>query len=678
MNEELRELYNEDEEVRYLLDTSRKLEGLPRHSSMHAAGVVISKQPVVEYVPLNASDGAITTQFPMTTLEELGLLKMDFLGLRTLTVIDNAVKLINKNHNRVIDIDKIDDDDKKVYELIASGNTEGIFQLESAGMKSFMKELEPTNMEDIIAGISLYRPGPMDFIPKYVQGKRDECSITYTHPSLEPILNNTYGCIVYQEQVMQIVRDLAGYSLGRSDLLRRAMSKKKSDVMNKERETFLYGDGDTIKGCIKNGIPKEAAEKIFDDMIDFAKYAFNKSHAAAYAVVAYQTAYLKTYYKLEFMAALMTSVMDASHKITSYMDHCKKMNIVVLPPDINSGCAYFDAKNGHIIYGLAAIKNVGRNLVDRIVEEREKGGLFTSLTDFYNRMESKDTNKRSIESLILAGAFDSLGGRRSQYMAVYKQISSGIQLSKKNNVAGQIDLFAMGASEVIQDKDHLPVLEEFDLKDLLNYEKEVMGVYLSGHPLDKVRDQLERYISVKSSDLEYKEDEENWVKDNQKVVVGGILVDKRVIFTKTNKKMAFLTLEDTVGTMEIIIFPTIYEDFSKLSEDSIFIIKGRISIKEETDAVVLAEELTTLEYLLNPTSEECVILLLDEAKRTAAIREKLIHIFSQHAGKTKVIVENVEDGSQRAFPSRYNISIGEQVIQELMALLGEKCVLVNK
>lgn len=679
MNDELSELYETNEQVKYLLDTSMKLEGLPRHSSMHAAGVVISNKPVVEYVPLNASEGAITTQFPMTTLEELGLLKMDFLGLRTLTVIANAVKLIKKNHGIALDIEQIDDHDTKVYELIASGNTEGIFQLESAGMKAFMKELAPTCLEDIIAGVSLYRPGPMDFIPKYVQGKRDPSSITYTHPSLEPILENTYGCIVYQEQVMQIVRDLAGYSLGRSDILRRAMGKKKVDVMNKEREIFLYGDGDTVAGCVKNGIPEDVANKIFDEMVDFAKYAFNKSHAAAYAVVAYQTAYLKTYYKVEFMAALMTSVMDVTTKITGYMESCKKMNLQVLPPDINEGHAYFDAKGDKIIYGLAAIKNVGKNVIDRIVEEREKRGSFTSLTNFYNRMESKDTNKRCIESLILAGAFDTLGGRRSQYMAVYKQISSGINLNRKNNIAGQIDLFGFGTTEeVVEDKDHLPELAEFDNKDLLNYEKEVMGVYLSGHPLDKVRETLECYTSIKSSDLEYDEEDEECIKDGQRVVAGGILNEKKVIFTKMNKKMAFLTLEDTLGTMEVIVFPNLYEQFARYSEESVFIVRGRISVKEETTAVILADEITTLEAITNPGSGESHILLcLNEQMRTPAIRNELIHIFSNYKGKNKVVVENVEDGSRKAFPDKYNVEINEKVVEELTKLLGKHAVIVT-
>lgn len=448
--------------------------------------------------------------------------------------------------------------------------------------------------------------------------------------------------------------------------------------MKKEQEIFLYGDGQDVPGCIKRGIPKEAAEKIFEDMTDFAKYAFNKSHAAAYAIVAYQTAYLKTYYKVEFMAALMTSVMDTSSKIVSYIENCKRMNIVVRPPDINSGFAYFDARDNHIIYGLAAIKNVGKNVIDRIVWEREKRGAFKSLTDFYNRMESKDTNKRSIESLILAGAFDSLGGKRSQYMAVYKQIADGISLSKKNNVVGQIDLFGLNLQEELEDRDHLPDLEEFDMKEVLNYEKEVLGIYLSGHPLDKVKELLDKYISVKSSDLEYKEDEEQQLTDGKRVVIGGILVDKRVIFTKTNKKMAFLTLEDTLGTMEVIIFPTLYDDFIQCGEEAVFIVKGRISVKEEATAVVLAEEINTLEALLNPEPKNTILLCLDETRRTKEIREKLIHIFSKYKGKTKIIVENVEDGTRKAFPDRYNVSVTDKLEEELVDLLGENCIVIYK
>lgn len=685
MNEELNLLYETDEKVKYLIDVALKLEGLPRHSSTHAAGVVISKKPVVEYVPLNASDGVITTQYPMTTLEELGLLKMDFLGLRTLTVIDNAVKLIKQNHGVELDMYTIDYEDAKVYQMIASGNTEGIFQLESAGMKSFMKELCPESLEDIIAGVSLYRPGPMDFIPKYVQGKRDKHSITYTHPALKPILENTYGCIVYQEQVMQIVRDLGGYSLGRSDLLRRAMGKKKTDVMEKEREIFLNGDGKDVPGAIANGIPKEVANQIFDDMIDFAKYAFNKSHAAAYAVVAYQTAFLKTYYKVEFMAALMTSVMDVTPKIRQYIDSCKKLGIQVVAPHINEGYAYFSTKDNKIMYGLAAIKNVGKNVIDRIVEERNKNGVFKSLTDFYNRMDSKDVNKRSIESLILAGAFDEFGGKRSQYMAAYKQIADGVATNRKNNIQGQIDLFSIDQSEDTNAfDDHLPNVQEFEMKEILNFEKEVMGIYLSGHPLDKVSGQLDQYISHHAVDLEINEEEETGtedykISDGQKVIVGGLLAEKRVIFTKTNRKMAFITIEDTTGTLECIIFPNQFEKFERIDESHVYIIKGHISIKEEESASVLVDDLTSLEELLNPEKgTDHILLRLDASKRTGEIRTKLLSIFSKYPGKTKVIVESLEDNVKKPFPDKYNIRINEKIIQELSALLGNTCVVVPK
>ena len=606
-----------------------------------------------------------------------------FLGLRTLTVIDNAVKLVEKNRGIKLDMSKIDEHDPKVYALIASGNTEGVFQLESAGMKNFMKELAPTCLEDIIAGVSLYRPGPMDFIPKYIEGKRDAHRISYTHPKLEPILNNTYGCIVYQEQVMQIVRDLAGYSLGRSDLLRRAMGKKKIDVMNKEREIFLHGDGQEVPGCIANGIDEKTANKIFDEMVDFAKYAFNKSHAAAYAVVAYQTAYLKTYYKVEFMAALMTSIMENTSKITGYMETCKKMKIEVLPPDINEGFAYFDVKEDKILFGLAAIKNVGKNVVDRIVEEREAAGKFKSLTDFYNRMDSKDTNKRSIENLILAGAFDSLGGKRSQYISVYKQIADGISHTRKNNISGQMDLFALGGEETMEDKDHLPDMDEFDSKELLAYEKEVLGIYLSGHPLDKVRSVLEQYVNMTSDRIQMNEEEEVELQklpvyDGQVVIVGGMVVDKKVIFTKNNNKMAFLTLEDIRGTMEVVIFPNLYERYMRFPEESVLLIKGRISIKEESNVVVLAEEITSLADLINlGTNEPHVLLKLDESQRTAEMRGQLLKLFMMHRGNVKVIVENREDGTRKAFPAKYNVKVSEEFVNKLTSLLKDECVIIR-
>ena len=504
--------------------------------------------------------------------------------------------------------------------------------------------------------------------------KKDPLSITYTHPSLEEILDNTYGCIVYQEQVMQIVRKLAGYSLGRSDLLRRAMGKKKIEVMQKEREVFLYGDGDKIHGCIAEGIPKEVGEKIFDDMADFAKYAFNKSHAAAYAVVAYQTAYLKTYYKVEFMAALMTSVMDSSGKISLYIESCKKMGIDILPPDINEACGYFTTRDNAIIYGLAAIKNVGKSLTERIVEERNKNGKFTSLTNFYRRMDSKDTNKRSIESLILAGAFDSLGGTRSQYMAAYKLIADGMQFSRKNNIEGQIDLFS--SKEQMDDGDTLPHLKEYDTKQLLEYEKEVLGIYLSGHPLDKYAGILDKYVSIKNIELQLSE-EDSELGDGQYVAIGGILVDKKVIYTKTNKKMAFIKIEDITGAVEVIIFPNLFSKFEELDETQVFLIKGRVSVKDEKDRVVIADTITTLETLLSPDFKECIILSLDETLRTKEIRQKLLDIFKNHRGKTKVIVESKEDLTKKPFPDRYNVTVSKELIKQLETLLGSDAVSIK-
>lgn len=677
MNPELKELYATDESVRYLLDMSRRLEGLPRHSSTHAAGVVISKKSVVEYVPLNSNGGVITTQFPMNTLEELGLLKMDFLGLRTLTVIQNALELIEKNYNQCIDIDKIPMDDSKVYNLISSGNTEGVFQLESAGMKSFMRELQPSNLEDIIAGVALYRPGPMDFIPKYIKGKRNSDSIAYTHSSLESILETTYGCIVYQEQVMQIVRDLAGYSLGKSDLLRRAMGKKDEEVMAKERNNFIYGDGKGIPGCVNKGIPFKIANQIFDEMMDFAKYAFNKSHAAAYAVVSYQTAWLKTHYPVEFMAALMTSVMDSTNKIKEYIECCKRMNLEVVSPDINQGYSYFSASNNQIIYGLAAIKNVGKNMIMSLVEEREENGIFKSLTDFYTRMESKDTNKRSVESLISAGAFDSLGGKRSQYMAVYQQIADGIAQTRKKTIEGQIDLFGMSIEdEELKSEDQLPNIEEHPSKILLGLEKEVLGIYLSGHPLAEYEGTLKKYINTTSKGFRLPEEieEKRILVDGQNVKIGGIVVESKVITTRNNKMMAFVTIEDMDGILEIIVFPNIYETSAHyFQEDNILLIQGRVTIREEEDGKLICENVMGIDE-----ADKSIVLKMPEEKRTKEIRDQLLHIFQKYKGNATVIVESVETGQQKPFPSRYNVQINNNIIHDLSLLLGKECVVVLK
>ena len=578
MNPELRKLYESDETVTHLIDMAKRLEGLPRHCSMHAAGVVICQKPVEEYVPLSrAADGTITTQFIMTTLEELGLLKMDFLGLRTLTVIQNAVQLARKKQPD-LQIDKIDYNDKAVLDYIGTGKTEGIFQLESGGMKNFMKELQPHSLEDVIAGISLYRPGPMDFIPQYIRGKNDRSSITYDCPQLEPILAPTYGCIVYQEQVMQIVRDLAGYTLGRSDLLRRAMSKKKAAVMEKERNTFVYGDEETgVPGCIKNGIDEQTANKIYDEMIDFAKYAFNKSHAAAYAVVSYQTAWLKYYYPVEYMAALMTSVIDNPTKVAEYIYVCRQMGIRILPPDINKGEADFSVDGGDIRYGLAAIKSIGRPVIRAIVNDRKELGEFRNLEDFITRISSRELmNKRLVENLIKAGALDVLGGTRKQFMSIYIQIVDHMQQEKKNSMVGQMSLFDVVSEEQKEEfQIRMPDVGEYTKENLLGFEKEVLGVYVSGHPLEPYEEEWRKVISATTADFQV-DPEVGYtkVRDGAREIIGGIIAEKTVKHTKTNQMMAFLTVEDLFGTVEVVVFPRDYEKYRQyLEEDNKIFVK---------------------------------------------------------------------------------------------------------
>ena len=562
MNPELRNQYEGDEQIRYLIDMSKRLEGLPRHTSMHAAGVVISQKAVDEYVPLSrASDGSITTQFTMTTLEELGLLKMDFLGLRTLTVIQNAVKLAQKSEGIELDLSKIDYNDQAVLGMIGSGKCEGVFQLESTGMKNFMKELKPKSLEDIIAGISLYRPGPMDFIPQYIKGKNAPDQITYDCPQLEPILEPTYGCIVYQEQVMQIVRDLAGYTLGRSDLVRRAMAKKKAAVMAKERENFVYGNKEEgVPGCIANGISEQVANKIYDEMTDFAKYAFNKSHAAAYAVVSYQTAWLKYYYPVEFMAALMTSCIDNPSKVSEYILNCRQMGIQILPPDINRSTGSFSVEDGSIRYGMAAVKGIGKPVMEAIVEERERGGAFSSLKDFCQRLSGKEVNKRTIENFIKAGAFDSLGGTRKQFMMIYVQVMDTVNQEKKSSMTGQMSLFdIMGEEDKKSFEIRMPDVGEYEKENKLAFEKEVLGVYISGHPLEEYADVWKKNITATTSDFQPMEESEMpKVKDESKVVIGGMITEKTIKYTKNNKVMAFITLEDLVGTVEVVVFPRDY------------------------------------------------------------------------------------------------------------------------
>ncbi len=676
MNPELRKSYESDEQVKYLIDMSRRLEGLPRHSSMHAAGVVISQKSVDEYVPLSrASDGSITTQFTMTTLEELGLLKMDFLGLRTLTVIQNAVKMAKKR-TPDLDIDKIDYNDQDVLDYIGTGKTDGIFQIESAGMKSFMKELKPHSLEDIIAGISLYRPGPMDFIPQYIKGKNDANSITYDCPQLEPILAPTYGCIVYQEQVMQIVRDLAGYTLGRSDLLRRAMSKKKADVMQKERQIFVYGDEENgVPGCIKNGIDEKTANKIYDEMIDFAKYAFNKSHAAAYAVVAYQTAFLKYYYPVEFMAALMTSVIENPPKVAEYIYACRQMDIKILPPDINCGVADFSVDEGCIRYGLMAIKGVGRPVIDVIVKDREEFGPFKNLEDFITRISMKDTmNKRVIESFIKAGALDCLGGTRKQFMSIYIRIVEHVSQEKKYAMTGQMTLFDLVEDDQKSDFEiKLPDVGEYAKETSLAFEKEVLGIYISGHPLEAYEETWKRNISATTAD--FQPDEETGrakVRDGAKEIVGGMITEKTVKATKTNQMMAFLTVEDLLGTVEIVVFPRDYEKNREYLEvDQKVFVKGRVSEEEEKASKLICEKIIPFER----TKKELWIQFPDKA----AYMEQEPIVFGYLAdseGDDEVVIYCQQERAVKRLPRNRNIRIDPQILGRLMNHFGEKRVKV--
>ncbi len=588
---ELSKAYETDEEVKYLIDMCLRLEGLPRHSSMHAAGVVISKKSVDEYVPLSrASDGSITTQFTMTTLEELGLLKMDFLGLRTLTVIQNTIKQVKANYGKEIDLLKLDYNDKAVYESIGTGKTDGVFQLESGGMQGFMKELKPQSMEDIIAGISLYRPGPMDFIPKYIQGKNNPEAITYECPQLEPILSPTYGCIVYQEQVMQIVRDLAGYTLGRSDLVRRAMSKKKASVMEKERQNFVYGNAEeNVKGCIANGIDEKTANHIYDEMTDFAKYAFNKSHAACYAFVAYQTAYLKYYYPKEFMASLMTSVMDNSSKIAEYILTCRQMNIGILPPDVNEGESSFSVSGDSIRFGLSAVRGIGVAPADVIVAERKANGPYKSLENMISRLSSKEASRRTLENLIKAGAMDSFPGNRRQNISII-DLALDKKHSDKNAIDGQMSLVDFGSDDSKKQYSiTMPRLPEFDKEQLLGFEKETLGVYVTGHPMEDYEKEWEDIVTAKTTDL-YVDDETGKMaaEDGSNVLIGGIVTDITKKVTRTGNMMAFATIEDLVGAVEVLVFSKAYERYKdKLFDEAKVFISGKVSLEADSEAAKL-------------------------------------------------------------------------------------------
>ena len=675
-NGELRQLYHDDEQVKNLIDMSRRLEGLPRHTSMHAAGVVISQKSVDEYVPLSrASDGSITTQFTMTTLEELGLLKMDFLGLRTLTVIQNAQKLVEKSTGRALDMDRIDYNDRAVLDSIGTGKTEGVFQLESGGMKGFMKELKPQSLEDIIAGISLYRPGPMDFIPQYIRGKNNPDTITYDCPELMPILEPTYGCIVYQEQVMQIVRALAGYTLGRSDLLRRAMSKKKAAVMEKERQNFVYGNEEEgVPGCIKNGIPEKVANKIYDDMIDFAKYAFNKSHAAAYAVVSYQTAYLKHYYPVEFMAALMTSVIDNPRKVSEYILTCRQMGIAILPPDINCGEGAFSVDGKNIRYGLSAIKSIGRPVIEAIVKEREARGRYKTLRDFIERLSGKEVNKRTIENFIKSGALDSLGGTRKQLMMIYVQIMDSVNQEKKYAMTGQLTLFDFVGEEEKQAYDiRLPDVGEYDKEQLLAFEKEVLGVYISGHPLEDYEQLWKKNISAVTSDFLLDEESgQAKMEDGRKVVVGGMITAKTVKYTRTNKTMAFITVEDLVGTVEVVIFPRDYEQFrGLLEEDRKVFIRGRVSGEDEKDSKMICEKIWSFE----DTPRELWVQFpsMEDYKNQ---EDALFGFIREEEGRDQVVIYVKSPKSIKRLSENWGIQINQELLHKLTEYFGPENIKV--
>lgn len=673
-SKELRDLYEGDSDVKYLIDMSKRLEGLPRHASMHAAGVVICGKPVDEYVPLSrASDGSITTQYIMTTLEELGLLKMDFLGLRNLTVIQNALRFIKKNRGLDIDLNKIDYSDKNVLHYIGTGNTEGIFQLESSGMKSFMKELKPESLEDIIAGISLYRPGPMDFIPKYIEGKNNADSVTYDCPQLDSILEPTYGCIVYQEQVMQIVRDLAGFSLGRSDLLRRAMSKKKADVMAKERKVFVYGDeSENIKGCVNNGISEAIANKIYDEMTDFAQYAFNKSHAAAYAVVTYQTAYLKYYYTAEFMAAMLSSVMDMTDKVAEYVYSCRSMGIKILPPDINEGESGFSAKGDSIRYGLTAIKNVGKAVIDNIVAEREARGIYKDLEDFISRTAPLGVNKRAIENFIKAGAFDSFGATRKQMMMVYVQIVDSVNQDKKDTMQGQMSLFDIADEDQKKNyKMQMPNVGEYDNDQKLEFEKEVIGIYASGHPLSDMEEKWKRVITNMSLDFAVPEEGESYkIKDKSRVTVGGIITTVTRKFTKRGEQMAFLTLEDLVGTVEIVVFPREFDKYREiLMEGRKIFITGEADIQENAPGKVKASEIK--EFVQVPS--ELWIAFKDKEAYIAG-EQKLISLLSENKGNDRVMIALAKERQRKMMPAQYRVDANKNFVEKLKEIYGEDLV----
>jgi len=677
-NPEFRSLYESNVQVKELVDMSKRLEGLPRHTSMHAAGVVISQKSVDEYVPLSrAQDGSIVTQFTMTTLEELGLLKMDFLGLRTLTVIQNAVNMVQKSKNILIDINSINYNDKDVLDSLGTGKTDGVFQLESAGMKNFMKELKPQCFEDIIAGISLYRPGPMEFIPQYIRGKNHPEDISYDCPELETILEPTYGCIVYQEQVMQIVQKLAGYTMGRSDLVRRAMSKKKAAVMEKERKNFVYGNvEDHVPGCIARGISEGIANKIYDEMIDFAKYAFNKSHAAAYAIVSYQTAWLKYYHPVEYMAALLTSVIDNSTKVSEYILSCRQMGISILAPDINESEGVFSVKGNSIRYGLNAVKSVGKPVVSGFLEERKLNGAFLDLHDFIVRAFKKEINKRMVENLIKAGAFDCFQINRRQMMMIYGQIMDQAINKKKTELAGQISLFDIVSEEEKEAfKIKIPDVEEYKKEDLLAFEKEVLGFYISGHPLEEYEEQWKQGITHVTTDfLPVEEGEEPKIHDGEHAVIGGMIASKRTRVTRKNQIMAFITVEDLLGSVEVLIFPKDYERLSSLLnvDDKVFV-SGRISAEEDKASKLILEKIMPFS-----TEQQELWIQFSDYQEYQDHKEELLQILMDYEGDDAVIIYVKKEKMKKLLPSSRHVRILPELLEKLYKKFGKNNIIAVK
>lgn len=673
---QLKELYDNDPDVKNVIDTSVKLEGMVRHASTHAAGVVICGSPVTDYVPVAKNGDVVITQFDMETVQEMGLLKMDFLGLRNLTIIKDTLDLIEKDTGERLDLLKIDYDIPQVFELISSGNTDGIFQLESRGMRSFMTELKPKSLEDIIAGISLFRPGPMEQIPLYEKNKNHPENVTYKTELLKPILDVTYGCTVYQEQVMKIVQELAGYSLGRADLVRRAMSKKKVDVMEKERANFVYGNEEEhIDGAIKRGVDEKTANEIFDSMMDFAHYAFNKAHAACYAVVAYQTAYLKCFYPLHFMAALLSSVLSVPDKIYQYIVEIQRMGIKLLPPDINRSYERFTPDGKNIRFGLAAIKNVGLNVVSDIVEKR-KNGEYKSFVDFAKR--TPEVNKRTLESLIRAGAFDSLKDNRATLLAGFSAVTDKLASDKKNNIEGQMSLFGDFGTEQ-EDDIKLTLKPELPEREKLAMEREMIGIYISGHPIDAYEDIMKQIPHVTAGDIiNAQKGEESSVKDGDEVTLFGVIAGKSEITTKKGGKMAFLNIEDKFGSIETVVFSKLYDTAKQyLEEDGAVLVKGRADINE-TQAKLIASEIIPADSVavdnIRPTGKLFVKFKLGKD----FLIPQMMGVLGKYKGRTPVIIY-IEETKQKfkSAESSY-ITPTENLFAELKYLLGEDCVIYKE